>query len=236
MNPSKLLIVLLMFSYCLTSAQSIQLTPHDNPVNASITGPFTDISTEITVQNTSNESKDIMISRQLVEGLPGTQNYFCWTACYTPEVSVSTAPITFEAGQTDDNTLSVHYLPNEVLGSVTIKYCAYDNDNMADSACVNVTFNALTVSLTDEKQIDSFSNFHPNPSASFTKLDYRIASSESAKVVVTDMLGNIIQHKLINGKEGTLVFDVSNTPKGLYFANIYVNNEVSEVKRLIVNR
>ncbi len=236
MNPSKLLIMLLMFSYCLMSAQSIQLTPHDNPVNASITGPSTDISTEITVQNLSNEAKDIMVSRQVVNGLPGTQNYFCWTACYTPQVSVSSAPITFEANQTDESTLSVHYLPNEVLGSVTIKYCAYDNNNMADSACVDVTFNALTVSLEEKLQSNAFSNFHPNPTASITKLDYSLSSGQSAKVVVSDMLGNIVQHKLIEGYEGTFVFDVSSTPNGLYFANIYVNNEIKAVKQLVVNK
>ena len=76
MNISKAIIALLMLSCHLVFAQSIQLTPHDNPVNASITGPFTDISTEITVQNSSNESKDIMVSRQVVDGLPGTENYF----------------------------------------------------------------------------------------------------------------------------------------------------------------
>ena len=236
MNISKAIIAILMLSCHLVLAQSIQLTPHTNPVNASITGPFTDISTEITVQNISDQSKDIMVSREVVDGLPGTENYFCWTACYPPQVDVSTAPITFEANQTNESTLSVHYKPNEVLGSVTIKYCAYDNNNMADSACVNVTFNALTVSLEESLSANGFSDFHPNPIASTTSLDYQLRSGQVARVVLTDMLGNTIIHQLIDKAEGTLIFDLNNTPNGLYFANIYVNNDIKAIKRLVVNR
>ena len=106
---------------------------------------------------------------------------------------------------------------------------------MADSACVNVTFNALTVSLEESLLANGFSDFHPNPTTSTTKLDYQLQSGQVAKVVLTDMLGNAIQHQFIDKPKGTLVLDVSNTPNGLYFANIYVNNDIKTIKRLVVN-
>jgi hypothetical protein len=235
MKKGLFFILALVFASLQLLAQNIVLTPHNNPVNGSIIDANTDLNTEISVENTSNESIDIMVSRQLVNGLPGTQNYFCWTACYTPSVSVSTAPITFAPSEIDENRFAVHYVPNEVIGSVTIKYCAYDNDNPADSSCVNVTFNALTVS-TDEYLIsDSFSDFYPNPAFSTAFLDYNLNSGDVAQVVVSDILGNVVLQQIIENQNGKLNFDLRDTKPGLYFANIFLNDDLKLIKRLVVS-
>ena len=216
-------------------AQSIVLTPNENPVDGEIVDADTELITEIAVQNTSENTIDIMVSREVVSGLQGTQNLFCWTACYGPSTSVSTSPITFAPGELDENRFAVHYLPNENLGSVTIKYCAYVENNPLDSACVNVTFNATTISV-DDFTANGFSEFYPNPTSKSANIQYSLSSDLAAEIILTDMLGNKVVSKEIIERNGILDFDLSSVNPGLYFANIFIGNELNSVKRLVVTK
>ena len=219
-------------------SQSIEVEAQVTNVDSSnSTSTFGDLATKVLVKNISSSEIQIKVSREVIEETAGTKNYFCWVACYSSSTDVSPHSKPFSAGQVDATNFAVHFDNLGIVpASAKIRYCAFNADNESDSACTIVNYTVAGTSSIKPQISESFSNFYPNPTASITKLNYALGAAQSAKVVVTDMLGNIIQHKLINGKEGTLVFDVSNTPKGLYFANIYVNNEVSEVKRLIVNR
>ena len=229
---------LFLISISAFSQSSIEVQAHEKNVTPANSSSTLDLATEITVRNTSDATVDIKVSREVLSETDGTENYFCWVSCYLSIVSVSPDSKLFSAGEVDNSSFAVHFNNLSVeLASATIRYCAFNAANEADSACTIVNFSTETSAMHDLSSATTFSDFHPNPTASVTKLNYTLGSGQSAKVVVTDMLGNTIQQALINdNKEGTLVFDVSNTPKGLYFANIYVNNKISEVKSLIVNR
>jgi hypothetical protein len=221
----------------LSLAQSFVVTPHENPVDGEILNDYTELVTEITVENISENSLEVMASRQVINGLQGTTNYFCWTACYLPSTNVSTSPTSFDAGEINENLFSVHYSPNNTLGSVTIKYCVFDNNNPSDSACTNVTFNALTTSVDDEFFTNGFSEFYPNPTTNTARINFSLLSADlETKIVLTDMLGNTIVERQISEQNGTLNFDLSSVKSGLYFANIFVGNELKTIKRLVVTK
>ena len=233
-----LVLISLLLSCGQLIAQSITVEPHDNNVNESnSTSILGDLGTEITIQNVSNETIDIKVSRQLISATQGTSNYFCWTACYPANVSVSPEPKSFSPQQVDVSSFQVHFDNQGVdPANASIKYCAFDADNPADSACAIVNFSVGTSSI-ESKTSSTFSNFHPNPTTSLTSIDYAFSSNYTlAKIVVTDMLGNVVKIKHLKNQEGKLRFDVSNTPNGLYFANIYVDGQLIEIKRLVINR
>ena len=219
-------------------SQSLMVEAHETNVDSTNSTSFLgDLGTEITVRNISNTTIDVKVSREVISATPGTENYFCWTQCYLPQTDVSPHTKSFTAGFVDENSFQVHFDNKDINpASASIKYCAFNASNESDSACTIVHYSVPGTSSIALKTEASFSNFHPNPVASKTKLNYQLSTGHSAKVVVTDMLGKTVQHKVVNNKEGTLIFDVSGTPNGLYFANIYVNNALKDIKRLVVNK
>ena len=213
-------------------SQSIVLTPHLNPVFGS--ADEFEISTEISVENTSENAINLLASREVIGFLPqGASNYFCWDLCYPANIDFSSGALTIEANSTNETSFSVHYLPSETSGSTVVKYCVFDESNMADSACVNVTFTTESTSISD-KNNNFFSEFHPNPSSSMAYLDYDLKLGQVANVIVSDMLGSVVFNETITNKEGTISFDFSNHKSGLYFANIIIDGETKTMKRLVV--
>ena len=129
----------------------------------------------------------------------------------------------------------MHFNPQGISGIAAIKYCAFDADNVADSACTIVHFNAVSTDIFEEENILSFSNFHPNPTSTNTEMNYNIFPGQNAELLVLDMLGNIVKKHQLSGENGRLSLNVTDLKAGLYFANIMLNGKLHEMKRLIVS-
>ena len=66
-------------------------------------------------------------------------------------------------------------------------------------------------------------------------MNYNLLQGQQAEVLVFDMLGNLVKkHQLFVGN-GRLSFTVTDLKAGLYFANIMLNDQLYEMKRLIVS-
>jgi len=220
------------------SSQSISVEAHKKNVDPNCcTTLIGDIGTEITVRNISDATINILVSRQTLTQTLGTENYFCWNACYGSQTNVSPDGKVFSPQQVDENSFQVHYENNSTSpASASVKYCAFNEANPSDSACTIVYYSVGTTSVIDNLSATSFSDFHPNPTSSTTFLDYNLNYSDIAEIVVTDMLGNVIRKESISNERSTLKFDVSDTKAGLYFANILVNGELKTIKRLVVSK
>ena len=224
--------LLLAFSSFGAISQSIVLTPEANPVIGS-PSDF-EVYTTIKVENATGTPLNLRASRQLVGSSPqGTSNYFCWDLCYPANVSSSDGTLTIDANTTDETSFSVHYLPNGTSASTVVKYCVFDELNISDSVCVNITYTTAATSVSDLNK-EYFGDFHPNPSSSLTYIDYDLKLGQAANVIVSDMLGSVVFNETIINKEGTLSFDFSNHKSGLYFANIIVDGEIKTMKRLVI--
>ena len=196
-----------------------------------------DIGTKITVSNLTNSTLDIKVSRQVISSTQGTINYFCWTACYGSQTSVSPQSKSLGPQQVDNNSFEVHFDNLEIEpANASIKYCAFVESNPSDSSCAIVNYSVGTISTVDDFSATSFSDLHPNPTSSIAFLDYSLNSSDIAEIVVTDMLGNVVINKNVINHSGILKFDLSDTNTGLYFANILVNGELKTIKRLVVSK
>ena len=82
----------------------------------------------------------------------------------------------------------------------------------------------------------SFSECYPNPSSTNTFLDYQLPTNVDSEVVITDMLGTMVLVKKIKKNNGKLKFDISQTKPGIYFANIIVEGELKEIRRLVISK
>tara|TARA_B100000963_G_scaffold264079_1_gene232182 strand:+ start:984 stop:1694 length:711 start_codon:yes stop_codon:yes gene_type:complete len=232
-----LLLFLFMVNTLFVFSQSISVEAHQTEVNPTCCMTLLDdIGTDITVRNLTNSTIDILVSRQIISATPGTINYFCWTACYGSETSISPQSKTFGPQHVDESSFQVHFDNLETdPASATIKYCAFVENNPSDSACTVVNYSVGTPTVLDNLSTTYFSDFHPNPTSSIAFLDYNINYSDIVEIVVTNMLGNVVLIENISNQSGTLKFDVSDTRAGLYFANIFVNEELKKIKRLVVS-
>lgn len=224
------LLILSVFSLTVFG-QSLQVTPAEQHLNG--TDSWTEIATEIAVENIGAIMLDVKVSREEVSAVAGSENYFCWEACYLPTTSTSPTALSFAAGELNETSFSVHYKPEGNEGETVIRYCAFDANNPSDSACTLVYYNVGGVSV-EENLASSFSEFHPNPTSSSTVLEYQLKPNQQAELFVVDMLGNKVLQLPFAGQEGELVLETAELKAGLYFANILVDGSLEEIKRLIV--
>ena len=105
---------------------------------------------------------------------------------------------------------------------------------MLDSACTIITFNAVTASL-ENLHSQTFSDFHPNPASSNTEIHYNLNEDTKSELVVYDLLGNLVRNYSLSPHSKKLSLNLSELNSGMYFVNIKLNDEIHEIKRLIVS-
>ena len=216
------------------SAQTLHVEAHES--NLSSSDLWTEMVTEIKVENISQSNTvEVKVSKEVLSSPAGSNNYFCWVNCFLAGTMVSPTQITFAPGDVDDINFSVHFNPQGLAGVAAIRYCAFDADNLVDSACTIVHFNAVSTDVFEEEKILSFSDFHPNPTSLTSEMNYDLLPGQQAEVLVLDMLGNIVKKHQLSGENGRLSLKVTDLKAGLYFANIMVHGQLHEMKRIIVS-
>tara|TARA_Y100000385_G_scaffold255384_1_gene280966 strand:+ start:589 stop:1305 length:717 start_codon:yes stop_codon:yes gene_type:complete len=222
------------------SSQSLTLVPHESNVNVNnSTSLLGDLGTDIAVKNISSNTINVGVSRNVISSTGGTINYFCWQACYgsLTDISPVAHASSFSPGHEELTKFQVHFDNQSIAPAFAIiKYCAFNVDDITDSTCVTVNYSVDPTSEIDEEEINLFNDFYPNPTSTFSYLNYSILPTKAAEVIVTDILGTVVKNKIIQNSEGIVRLDMSNTPNGLYFANIYVDGKLDAIKRLLVRK
>ena len=212
------------------SAQTLHVEAHEN--NLSSSDLWSEMVTEIKVENISQSNTvEVKVSKEILVAPANTTNYFCWVNCFLPQTIVS-QQITFAPGDVDEINFSVHF--NARIEQPQW-YCAFDADNVADSACTIVHYNTVSTDIIQEDKILTFSDFHPNPSSLISEMNYNLLPGQQAEVLILDMLGNIVKKHQLSAENGRLSFKLTDLKMGLYFANIIVDGQLHEVKRLIIS-
>ena len=103
---------------------------------------------EIHIRNLTDEQQDVIVEKEVIEHLNGTQNYFCWGNCYIPTTIVSDPnPVAANSLSTDD--LSFHFLYDEgIVGRTSVRIYAYTRSNPDER--ISVVFVADNVTNTTE--------------------------------------------------------------------------------------
>jgi len=76
---------------------------------------------------------------------------------------------------------------------------------------------------------------YPNPvTANHVNIQYRLPENSSGKMEIYDLMGRKLHRLIFTESAGTINFDLSGLPKGLYIYTITINNEPYKIDKLIV--
>lgn len=98
-----------------------------------------------------------------------------------------------------------------------------------------VTGTDVTVGLNDLSQIDDLVQVYPNPATTTVSVNLQIKEQSEVAISVTDIAGKEISSKNYGQMNGASVITIntSNTPAGVYFVNVKMNNAVTQKKVII---
>lgn len=204
------------------NAQSIKLYYADNYQKAgevtedTITIDYTtygiDIAYWMYVENTTGEKMNIVLTKTILDTIPGSQVHFCWGSCVGTEVYVSD-PVEVEAGESE--AFQAEYMMNSGSGTTLVRYTFANANNPSDSASVVLAYRT-TVGVAEPLVMNI--RTYPNPVVNKV---YIAGAGHSALVSLYDILGNqIIADARVTG------IDMSNLSAGIYMIQIKDGNKV----------
>ena len=197
---------------------------------------------EMQIRNISGASLDVMISREIVQLVPGTSNSFCWESCYGPNTDISPRPQTIEAGAVSlPGLLSFHQaIASEedpsvfITGTSIVKYFAYPADNENDKVCIEVWFAYGAEGINENEVV--LGHAYPNPASSVVRFDYALPGVANASVSVYNLLGQEVLKQDLNALQGQAVLSVADLTEGIYFCNLKVDGRTVKTEKFIVRK
>lgn len=199
---------------------------------------------DMQIRNLTDASQDIMISREIVQIVDGTENSFCWGNCFAPFVDVSPRPQVLEAGAvSEQGLLSFHQMldptysgdpANFAVGTSIVKYFAYPASNEEDKVCIEIWF-AYGAESIDENKI-SFSHAFPNPASSVVRFNYQLPVAGNVSVSVYNLLGQEVLSQQLEAMQGQAVLPVADLIEGIYFCNLKVDGRAVKTEKFVVKR
>ncbi|GAB1419876.1 hypothetical protein MASR2M12_26410 [Bacteroidales bacterium] len=200
--------------------------------------PYFEMVAYAQVKNNTDRDVSVMVRRITHSVVAGTENQFCWSACYPPFVDVSSVPYSILANEmTSEGIFSGHYLPQIKVGTSVLEYSFFIEGDPNDSVSFVVKFKVDAVGLADRKEKVSISNAYPNPASGMVNFDLDLGNNErNARLVIQNLLGQpLIQHII---EPGTKHFSlpVGELREGVYFYTLFLDNKNVVSKKLVIRR
>ncbi|MFC5271500.1 T9SS type A sorting domain-containing protein [Adhaeribacter terreus] len=233
-----LLLAFAAFSINVASAQS---TTMQIPTHATtITGPYNGVlplTARLSVVNISNQSIDVQVARKVISEVAGSENVFCWTQCYFPNVDVSPDIETIAAGATN-SMFYADYSPKGNAGKTTIRYSFFRaNSPTPDSVHTTIVYDATTVAGVKGAfyASNAISMPSPNPANDMTTIGYNLpANARNSKIKLYNAIGGLVKEINLSDKQGAIMLVTSGLPSGIYFYTLQVDNRSLTTKKLVV--
>ena len=211
---------------------------------------MTEMVQEMTVYNLTDNALNVLIKKEEIKIVEGTNNSFCWGTCFAPTVFVSPHPKEVAAhGCSADGELSFHYnLDPEGIsfgtngiditlwpaGTTIIKYYAYPENNPDDKVCIEVWF-AYNATNVNEHHV-SFGQALPNPASTTVHFDIENCGNVVINAELYNLLGQEVKSQTANALQNKIEFNVSDLQPGIYFCRFNINGEMVKTEKFIVKR
>lgn len=196
-----------------------------------------DISKKAYVVNKSGVDLDVKVKRKVNNIVTGSENYFCWTACYSPSVTISPNAEYIMALDTNKK-FSGYIKPNGYSGTSNISYIFYDVNNPLDSSFINISFIVSASTGIDESTTgyEVISPAFPSPASNMVSIKFEINDlKHDPKIAVYNMAGAVVKEFELNENiNETVTFSVSDLPSGVYFYSLILNGERTKTRKLII--
>ncbi|MBN2175958.1 MAG: T9SS type A sorting domain-containing protein [Bacteroidales bacterium] len=193
------------------------------------------IASYIYVTNNDGQPVDVHVKRIVTHVLPGTVNYFCWGACFPPDVNQSINPITIGAGATNSTDFIGDLEPNGQAGISYISYVFFDASDASNYSTVNVQYNTMVTGIDDFQAVEPSVIAYPNPANNFVNIDYDNLVNQNARIVIYDLLGSVVKEINVTDNNGSIKnINTSTLNEGIYFYSLVINNESKDTQKLII--
>jgi hypothetical protein len=197
------------------------------------------ITVRINLKNDATEDKKVSVKKVIHEGdtLPLTVNYFCWGACFPPDIYEPSNFQNIPAGGISEEFFG-DYNPQSVPGISRVMYVFYVTQDRNDSVAVTVEYNASPASVGEDLAGNvKFTDAYPNPAVSMVNVGYSIpASVNKAEIVITNMLGSKVKEVGLDSFEGNARIEVSDLLNGIYFYSLVADGQLILTKKFVVRR
>lgn len=199
---------------------------------------FYEIVAHAQIKNNTDRSVQVFAQRVIHDTITGSENYFCWDACYPPSVGLSSSTMTIEAGQmSGEEVFSGHYEPKNHLGVTQLEYIFFPESDPNDKVSFLVNFRITPASLESWKESVQFSNAYPNPATTAVNFDYSFpAGTQQAKVKIVNLVGQTLAEQKIEQNSGKVRISVDHLKEGVYFYSLIVDNQSVVSKKLIIKK
>lgn len=243
--------IILLAVVTILSAQSLQFeyegtvyANNDVVVCTNTPNEFGEMVQEMQLRNLTSETLPVIVEREIVVMLEGTESSFCWGQCFAPFINVSPNPIDLPANSlSQPSELAFHYQvdptymgdPSQyVVGTSIFKFYAYPENNPDDKVCLEVhfTWNPANVSETTV----SFGQAYPNPATTQINFDYSNNHGSVINVLIYNLLGQEVKSQLVSNTQGRISIAVDDLQPGIYFCSFRVDNEVVRTEKFTVKR
>lgn len=175
-----------------------------------------DIAYWMYVENTSENNVDIVLTKTIIDTVPGSQVHFCWGSCVGAEVYVSD-PVELAPGSSD--VFQAEYMMNSGSGNSVVRYTFTNANDTSDYTSIVLVYRT-TVGIAEAPVMNV--RTYPNPVVNKV---YVAGASQNAMVSLYDILGNqIIADTRANS------IDMSSLSAGIYMIQIKEGNRISTKK------
>jgi hypothetical protein len=243
MNMKKYLLLFLLtasaalftYSQSLLLSDSAGSLPNDTTIYKYGLPSEGEIISYVFVTNATAKSISVKVEKVELGVLQRSENYFCWGACYPAEVFISAEPVVIDAGVTNTNDFSGHYIPDTLLvpGISTIRYVFFDENNPSDKVWVNINFDTYSQGVADLAK-PTLSDAYPNPANNTVNFSFSVEQGSYAKLIIRNILGSLVKEIVINGESGKLTLNTSEFADGVYFYSFLANGNSQFTKKLVI--
>lgn len=166
---------------------------------------------------------------------PSHESSFCWgPTCYPSSVSLSTTPVTMNAGATNSTFIS-DLKPWGEAGSSSVCYRLFEENNTNNYTDLCITYVIGLTSLNDADIKPTINVPRPNPADKFTALGYTLKGSPTQYTLeVFNMLGSKVTSFNFKEKNGLLIIPTDVLQSGIYFCSLKQNGKAVSTQKLVV--
>lgn len=223
----------------LSAQTTMTLSPKSQTKNTTI---HTSVDAIVTMVNTDTRTLRYRITAAPLTTIPSGSG---WQVCYasycyggspalTPGASLPPA----ELSGNSTETLKFTYEPDANTGTVEMKFCVYNNDNILDSVCVTAKY--ITTGSSSIQEI--MNAYKPqaqmtsaNPAHDLVSFNYQLhPKNRNAVLLITNALGQIVAQQNLTEMQGITFVHVGNLPNGVYHAYIQSQSEPVLINKIVV--
>ena len=188
------------------------------------------------VRNLSSSDIDVMVTKEVIEDLDGTDVSFCWGSCYSSETVTSPRPVIVGGGTLSDEDLSLHVYFFDVVGKVVVRLTVFDGAQPDNKVSVNIIVANDGTGVAEKQQKGTLGHAYPNPASSVVCFNYDVSMADNAVVSVYNLLGQEVMSERLNSTHGQASFSVADLNEGIYFCKLMVNGRVMKTEKFIVKK